>query len=118
MTDKLTTIEELSEILGFTDIRSIEKWCKSNRIPIITMGKRKYIVSTFINQYIENEMNSFVEAHFGNPKEIMQAIDNDDSLEIAKLMKAPVSKKVKKEYKEVKKRSSASENFLKTIKAA
>ncbi len=47
----------------------------------------------------------------------MEAIENDDKIELSKWIEAPITKKVSKEFFEKTKRSKASENFLKNIKA-
>lgn len=52
-------LRELMSILGFTDERSIRKWCNAHIIPVIIMGLKKYILSRYITQYIDNQIVIF-----------------------------------------------------------
>jgi hypothetical protein len=44
-------------------LRSLKKWCKSKNIPIIKIGLKKYILSHYLTQYIDNQIVTFVEAN-------------------------------------------------------
>lgn len=116
MIEKLVDINEILDLLGYEDERSVLSWCSKNKIPVIKMGKKNYVLSNFIETFIETELNSFIKMNYDNPEEILTSIKNDDKLELTKLLKAPVSKIVEKKYKEEKKRSSVASDFLKNIK--
>ena len=118
MKDKLITLSELGILLEYEDIRSTEKWCKKNNIPILTAGKQKYVPSIFVNHFFQNSINKFVSAKFRNPIEIMDAIENDNPIRLAELLAAPMDPSVKKEYKTKSERSKASQEFLNNIKTA
>lgn len=111
-------IATIHDLLGYTDTRSVEKWCKENKLPILTIGKRKYTVENFLEIFLEKELKIFIDANYTNPEEILGAVMNDDKAQLIDLLEVPVSKKVAKEFKEKKKRSSAADDFLKNIKAA
>jgi hypothetical protein len=61
MKEDVTEFEELKEILGYTDERSVIRWCKTNNIPVLKMGFKKYILSHNLTQYIDNQLVIFVE---------------------------------------------------------
>lgn len=117
MKDKLIDINELVEILGYDSTRGVITWCIKHNILIITLGKKKYILESFLDKIILKETNDFIKTRFENPNQIMEAIENDDKIELSKWIEAPITKKVSKEFVEKTKRSKASENFLKNIKA-
>lgn len=60
MGEDLVDIQDLMKLLGYTDERSLKKWCKSHEIPIVTMGLKKYILSHYLTQYIDNQCVIFV----------------------------------------------------------
>lgn len=116
MIEKLVDIKEILDLLGYEDERSVISWCSKNKIPVIKMGKINYVLINFIETFIETELNSFIKMNYDNSEEILTSIQNDDKLELTKLLKAPVSNKVKKEYEKEKKRGSSASDFLKNIK--
>lgn len=59
-------IGELMAILGYTDPRSIIKWCNSKNIPLIKIGLKKYILSQYLTQYIDNQLVTFVQSGKSN----------------------------------------------------
>ena len=118
MKNKLVDISTIYDLLGYSDSRSVEKWCNENKLPIMTIGKKKYTVENFLEIFLEKELKVFINSNFTNPEEILGAVMNDDKVQLIELMDAPVSKKVTKEFKEKKKRSSVADDFLKNIKVA
>ncbi len=118
MRDKLIEISELADMLGFTDLRTIKKWCIKNNLPLMTLGKNTFTLTFFLNLFLENELKNFLTQNFENAEEILEAVKNDAKIELAKLLKAPFSTKVLSEFNDSKNRSKASENFLKNIKRA
>ena len=60
MKEDLTDILDLMNTLGYSDDRSVKKWCKRNNIPIISLGLRKYVLSQLLTQYIDNQLVIFV----------------------------------------------------------
>jgi hypothetical protein len=116
MKEKLIDIREILELLGYEDERSVIKWCKQNKIPVIKMGMKNYVLNDFIEKFIETELMLFINNNYNNPAEILDSIKNDDKPKLAKLLDAPINKKAEKEYKEEKKRSSIASDFLANIK--
>ena len=47
---------ELMHLLGYEDERSFKKWCDKQQIPIVKIGLKKYILSHFLTQYIDNQL--------------------------------------------------------------
>lgn len=50
-------LEDLKMKLGYKDSRSIKKWCKENRIPIISLGKKKYCCKESLDNYLKKELS-------------------------------------------------------------
>lgn len=57
--DEWIELRELMPLLGYSDERSIKKWCRDQKVPIIKMGLKKYIPSQFLTQYIDNQLVIF-----------------------------------------------------------
>jgi Mg/Co/Ni transporter MgtE len=117
MKETLIELEELATQLDYKDVRSIEGWCKENKLPIIKMGKKKYTVSVFLDLFIENELKLFVRANYENAEKIMESIKDDDKIEFAELINAPVSKKVLTKYS-ARVNSKAAQDYINKFKAA
>ena len=114
MIEKLIEIKELIEILGYVDEKSIKTWCKNNKVPLFHVGKKTYTISDFIDRFISQKLEEFVNANYKNPDEILKAIKEDNKSEVSKLIGAPLDKKVSEKFKD----SKAADDFIKKIKAA
>jgi hypothetical protein len=115
--DKLIEVGELAELLGYTDERSIEKWCKKNTVPLFHIGKKIYTIRNFIDRFISEKLELFVKATYKNSDGILKAIYEDDKGELSKLLDAPLDKKEADKFK-VKKNSKAADDFMTKLKAA
>lgn len=115
--DKLIEIQELIDLLGYTDHRSIESWCKKNKIPLFHIGKKTYTLKDFINRFISEKLELFVKANYKNSNEILNAIYQDDKVELSQLIDAPLDKKASKKFKKIT-NSTAADDFIKKLKAA
>ena len=116
--NKLIEINELQVILGYTDERSVRTWCKNHKIPLMGLGKRTYTFEIFLQRFLEDELKGFLEANFKNPEEILNAIQSDDKISLARLVDAPVTKESKKKYRDKGERSKAAQDFLTNLKSA
>lgn len=56
---ELVEQSELMVLLGYEDERSFKKWCQKSQIPIIKIGLKKYILSQYLTQYIDNQLVTF-----------------------------------------------------------
>jgi hypothetical protein len=117
MMDKLIEISELVELLGYVDERSIESWCKKNKVPLIHIGKKTYTISNFIDLFISQKLEEYVKATYKDAETILKAINEDDKVGLSKLLNAPLDKSTSKKFK-TKADSKAAEDFLKQLKAA
>ena len=90
MRDQLMPIESLMELLGYTDTRSVKKWCEG-KIPLIEVGKRTYTIEAMVDAYFESEFKQFVTKNYPNPDLIIEAVQQDDKEGLAKLMNAPLA---------------------------
>ena len=117
MMSKLIETKELVDLLGYVDERSIESWCKKNKLPLIHIGKKTYTLNSFIDMFINQKLEQFVKANYKNPDEILKAVNNDDKTNLSKLINAPLDKDNSIKFK-VKKNSKAADDFIKKLKAA
>lgn len=72
MKENLTELTELMNCLGYEDERSVKKWCRINKVPILKMGLKKYILSYFLTQLIENQLFIFAKANSLDPKILLE----------------------------------------------
>ncbi len=117
MIEKLIEIKELVEILGYVDERSIEGWCKKNKVPLIHIGKKTYTISDFIDRFISQKLEEYVNVTFQNPQEVLKALTDDDKIGLSKLIEAPLDKMALAKFKE-KTNSKAADDFMKKLKKA
>ena len=96
---------ELMRLLGYEDERSLKKWCQKYQIPIIKIGLKKYVVSQYLTQYIDNQIVIFVKDNFDNP---------DDQL--LKLKNKQIVLNNAKEEQATNVRSKAAKRFLNKLK--
>ncbi len=117
MTDQLVAIDELMELLGYVDERSVENWCKKNKFPILHIGKKTYTISTFLDLFISQKLEAFVTANYNNPDEIMKAVKENNKEELSKRI---TSKNIKETVPLLKtiENSDAANNFMTKLKAA
>lgn len=59
MGQDLVDIQDLMLLLGYTDPRSVKKWCKQRDIPILSLGLKKYVSQHILTQYIDNQLVKF-----------------------------------------------------------
>lgn len=117
ITDKLVEIGELINLLGYTDERSIESWCRKNKVPLFHVGKKTYTIRNFIDLFISQKMEEYVKANFQNPDMILKAISEDNKTELSQLLNAPLDKSVSTKFKK-KADSKAANDFMTKLKAA
>ena len=115
--DKLVELNELMELLGYTDIRSIESWCKKNKVPLFHVGKKTYTIRNFVDIFITQKMEKYVRANYKNADVILKAINEDNKTELSKLVNAPLDKKVAAKFKK-RADSNVASDFMNKLKAA
>lgn len=114
MNRKLVDILDLLKILGYTDLRSVRRWCCTNKIPLFRVGKKTYTVSNFLDLHLGNKLKLYVSANYSNPEEVMGAVMRDDNDNLNKLIDTEINginNKIKTGSNEV--RSKAAQKFLK-----
>lgn len=116
MTHQLMKLSELGQLLDYSDSRSIESWCNRNNVPIMIMGKQKYTLPVFVDQYFQRYVKKYVTANFKNSDAIMDAIEANDSIRLSELMEIPIPELVKRNYLNELEHSRAGKEFLKNIK--
>lgn len=118
MIEKFITLDELEQLLGYSDTRSTKKWCRKNKIQILKAGKKSYVLSNMIDIYFQKQLAGFFGATNNNCGAILDAIKNDNTVELAELVNAPATDNVKKKYVQKKEHSKAALDFLTNIKTA
>lgn len=114
MVDDLIEIKELFELLGYTEQRSVQRWCKKNKIPLIQIGKKTYTVRYFIDKFILEKLELFLKAHYGNVDEMLRAIRQNDMKQFSEAVKASEIRKTRT-TKPVKD-SKAAQDFMKKLR--
>lgn len=117
MVDKLVEIRELMDLLGYTDERSIESWCKKNKVPLFHVGRKTYTIRNFIDLFISQKMEEYVKANYKNADVILKAINEDDKVELSKQLNAPLDKISLTKFKK-KADSKEASDFMNKLKAA
>ena len=114
MVDDLIEIKELFELLGYTEQRSLQNWCKKNKIPLIQIGKKTYTVRYFIDKFILEKLDLFLKANYGNADEMLRAIKQNDMKLFSETIKASEIRNphTKKPIKD----SKAAEDFMKKLR--
>lgn len=112
-------LSELAELLEYSDMRSVTKWCNKNGILVACVGKAKYVASEQIENYFDSKFKRFANRSYPNPQSVIKAYEADNKVELAESMGEPVEKKVKKKYS-IKKTviSKAAQDFLDNLKLA
>jgi hypothetical protein len=95
----------LMEMLGYTDERSLKKWCKAREIPLLRIGLKRYILSHYLTQYIDNQL-----VIFGNGKMLKPETGSDQLKE--EIENPNVTNEISKSTK----RSKAATSFMDKIK--
>jgi hypothetical protein len=117
MINKLVELSELMELLGYTDERSIEGWCKKNKVPLFHIGKKTYTIRNFIDIFISEKMEQYVKANYKNAEVILKAIKDDDSKQLSEQINAAPEKAT---FTKVKKKADSKQatDFINKLKAA
>ena len=118
MIEQFTTLEELGGILGFSDIRSIKKWCYKNSIQVIRAGKKNYVLTALVDLHFSRECEKFFSATSENKLAIMDAIKANNRIELVDLLDAPTIPVVRKNFSITKKHSPQTNKFLQNINSA
>lgn len=63
MNQDLVDIQDLMTLLGYSDERSIKRWCKARGIPIVSLGLKRYVLQHYLTQYIDNQLVIFDNGH-------------------------------------------------------
>ncbi len=64
-------ITKLHEFLGYTDLRSIRKWCKKNGVLIVHQGKMEFVFEPNFREAIERPFINDLKAKYGEGWEEM-----------------------------------------------
>lgn len=116
----LVEITKIYELTGFTDLRSVKKWCALKKIPLFQVGKRIYTIATFLEMYIESELEMFVKENYLNPSEVLAAVKDGDKEKLLKSVKPEqLAEEVKTKFtKNKNKMGKTARNLLEKLKSA
>lgn len=85
--NNLIDINNLKELLGYADLRSVRTYCKNNNVPIIVLGRKSYVHEAFLNDLVLEKLSSYVNEKYDNPEGIMYAIKNNMKPRLSKAIK-------------------------------
>lgn len=116
MIDNLMKLSELGTLLEYCDERSTTKWCKKNGVLILHVGKAKYVAASQVNSFFENHFKAFMYKNYINSKQIIDANNIGDKLELSHQIGAPVEACIKQKYKAKTQHSKASQDLINNLK--
>jgi hypothetical protein len=73
----LLELEHVLILLGAESLCSTRSWLTERSIPIITLGAKEYCVSKYIDQVIEDQLNSFLNAKIPDSKKAKISYQNE-----------------------------------------
>lgn len=110
--ENLMELNALMQLLGYEDERSVKKWCKQNKIPVLKIGAKKYTLTHLFNKHIGNQLKG-LGIEINNTTEDSSRPDKpEEQKEIVKLRVLP------KKESPINEHSKASQHFLRNIKVA
>ena len=99
ISSSLVELAELKEMLGLADMRSIKKWCKEHKVPVIKIGNKlcthNWTIEIALLRLIRNE--AFAVDIDGY--QLISAIVNDDKEQLIDLWDAPADNAKKRPKK-------------------
>lgn len=114
MKNELMNINELKELLGYTEYKSVKKWCAKNDVPIIQVGASKYTHPWLVDIALMRNLHKESFLSGLDADSIIQAIVNDDKVALAEAMEAPLDSSAKSNFK--KKKETSIEGLFDTYK--
>lgn len=75
--DEMVEFEQLKSWLGYSDQRSVVRWCEKRFLPILHFGLKRYVSSQLLTQYIDNQLVKFVSPI--KPHETATNVDSENA---------------------------------------
>jgi hypothetical protein len=63
---KILSLKQVGEILGYNDLRSVRKWCKSNSLFIIKQGKSEVVPEAGFREAFDKPLITDLQKRFGS----------------------------------------------------
>ena len=106
----LIEINDIMDLLGYSDLRSVRKFCIANELPLINLGMRTYTIAKFLQVIIYNQLKK----NYPNAEGIINSIANTNS-ESTKFVDKPINQPAKQKFNLKTKHSSAAEKLIKNL---
>lgn len=108
--------DQLMELLGYEDIRSLKKWCDKHEVPLIKIGQRyvahAWTIEVALLRIFQRE--AFQYGLDGNA--LTNALVNDDKVRVAHLMNAPIDEEQEESYSKRKKKEGNCDDLIDEFK--
>jgi hypothetical protein len=74
------SIEEIKTILGYSDLRTVRKWCIDNNVLIIKQGKTEFVFETNFRLALELPFINKLKKKFGDDWESVYNLYKDGTI--------------------------------------
>ena len=82
----LIEIVDIMDLLGYSDLRSVRKFCIANELPLLNLGMKTYTIAKFLQVIIYNQLKK----NYPNADGLINSIANDTS-ELTKFINKPMN---------------------------
>src|SRR6185437_11251200 len=106
----LIEINDIMDLLGYSDLRSVRKFCIANELPIINLGMRTYTIAKFLQVIIYNQLKK----NYPNAEELINSIENNHSVS-TKFVNKSINRPARQKFNLKTKHSSAAEKLIKNL---
>ena len=114
----LVELTALKGLLGYADIRTVRAWCGKNNVPIVLLGRKRYVHQESINSFVEAQLSHYTDKNDA-PENLMGAIrSSKPPISINAIKEAGINSKNKKIKQNKNLHSKASIDLLKALHSA
>ncbi len=68
------------ELLGYSDLRAVRKWCEQNNVLIIKQGKCEFVIEVNFNEAYEKPFINTLKKKFGDEWETVYRLYKDGNI--------------------------------------
>jgi hypothetical protein len=98
------------DLLGYSDLRSVRKFCAANELPLFNLGMKTYTIAKFLLTIIYNQLKK----NYPNAEEIINSIEHNNS-ESTKFVDKSINQPKRQKVNLKTKNSPASEKLMKSL---
>lgn len=105
-------VEDIKELLGYADMRSLKTFCEANHIPLLRLGRKIYTIAKFLQVIVFTQLK----INYPGAEEAMRTIEYDNP-EFTEFIQTSLNppKKTREKFNLKAKNSPAVEKLLKKL---